>query len=107
MTGDTGSGAYSAYLIRAGSAIGGGEVASCVSSNTRPLQLQDGMNLMAIVQTVSHTCSSSSGATFVVPLSGQVGPPPVYWYKMTPEQLRKAGWRREVETSPSMCKPAP
>ena len=51
-------------------------------------------------------CLSSSSET-LVPISGNPGPEPSNWDNMSDEQLRKIGWRREVETSPSSCEPAP
>jgi hypothetical protein len=51
-------------------------------------------------------CSSSSSET-LVPIRPHPGPEPSNWDNMTDEQLRKIGWRRQVETSPTTCEPAP
>jgi hypothetical protein len=98
--------------FRAGDASKVAEGARCVGSSARLLTV--GVRLMATLRQIdprfagslAEDCKSSSSVT-AVPASGTVGQPPSDWWRMTPEELRKAGWRQVVVTSPSSCEPAP
>ena len=101
--------------FRAGDPSKDAAAARCVGSTARLLTV--GVRLIATVRRIDpqfaqsalhgEDCKSTS-MEIVVPISGLPhGPPPRLWETMTPERLRKAGWRREVRTSPSTCEPAP
>lgn len=98
--------------FRAGDPFKEAAAVRCVGSTVRLVAL--GQKLAVMVRQIDprfsaslgEDCKSTSSVT-AVPLPGTAGPPPSDWYKMTREQLRKAGWRQVEETSPSTCEPAP
>jgi hypothetical protein len=101
--------------FRAGDPSKDAAAARCVGSNARLDGV--GAQLLATLTQIDpqfarsvdqpQDCKSSSSVT-VVPMPGTTGPAPSDWYKLTPEQLRKAGWRQvEIDASPTSCEPAP
>jgi hypothetical protein len=91
------------------------DAARCLGSRARLVTV--GVKLITTVRQIDpqfarsalhgEDCKSSSSEGVVSISDATQGSPPSNWETMTPEQLRKAGWRREVETSPSTCEPAP
>jgi hypothetical protein len=86
----------------------------CVPSSTRYQKIGDG--LIATIARIDPQFLQSAGpaescggtaSDAIVPISGTSGTTPPNWQTMTPQQLRKAGWRRVSATSTSFCQPGP
>jgi hypothetical protein len=98
--------------FRAGDASKDAAAARCVGSTARLVAVGEKLAVTLrqidarFAAALGEDCKSTSSVT-AVPMPGTAGPPPSDWYKMTPEQLRNAGWRQVEETSPSTCEPAP